>query len=217
MEAEMAKGGSILGSLTLMVIGAGAAMLFTPVSGKDARKKIKEQYDGMMGKAKQTAMGGAQSALQYAEKTAEAVRDTAEHTKEQIVAMEEMAGQKGGTMEQSEEQIDETEYQPSSTEEEMSGLKGGGVAFPEIMEETMVEQTIVEDTIIDEGAMGTKVNLNMASMGDLESVDGIEPDTASAIIAYRETQGRINDVSEIRDIVGASTFEVFNLKDQFEV
>jgi competence protein ComEA len=47
-----------------------------------------------------------------------------------------------------------------------------------------------------------KINLNTATTEQLQTLDGIGPATASAIIEYRETQGQFSSVNELKSVKG---------------
>lgn len=56
---------------------------------------------------------------------------------------------------------------------------------------------------------GGPVNLNSATRGDLESLPGVGPVMAEAIIAWREENGRFSSVEELQEIsgIGPKTFQ----------
>lgn len=58
------------------------------------------------------------------------------------------------------------------------------------------------------GAAEGKLNLNSASAGELESLPGIGPVTAAAIVAWRDEHGGFTTVSELQEIsgIGPKTF-----------
>lgn len=58
-----------------------------------------------------------------------------------------------------------------------------------------------------------KVNLNSASKSDLETLPGIGPSKADAIIEFRETNGPYKSIEDLMSIsgIGDKTFE--KLKD----
>ena len=56
---------------------------------------------------------------------------------------------------------------------------------------------------------GAPINLNTASQGELESIDGVGPVMAGRIVAWRQEHGRFTSVDQLREIsgVGPKTFE----------
>ena len=62
-----------------------------------------------------------------------------------------------------------------------------------------------------------KVNLNKASQAELETLTGVGPAKATAIIEYRDVNGGFKTVEEIMEIsgIGQKTFDKF--KDQITV
>lgn len=58
-------------------------------------------------------------------------------------------------------------------------------------------------------AAGAPINLNTASQGELESIDGVGPVMAGRIVAWRQEHGRFTSVDQLREIsgVGPKTFE----------
>ncbi|MFJ8067800.1 helix-hairpin-helix domain-containing protein [Peribacillus sp. NPDC096447] len=67
------------------------------------------------------------------------------------------------------------------------------------------------------GASGELVNLNTATQEDLETLTGIGPSKANAILEYRETIGKFKDVDELKKVtgIGVKTFE--RLRDSISV
>ncbi len=63
----------------------------------------------------------------------------------------------------------------------------------------------------------TKLDLNRASMADLDALPGIGPVTAQKLVEYRTKQGRFNSIDELKDakLLTSSTFE--KIKDLIEV
>ncbi|WLV23621.1 helix-hairpin-helix domain-containing protein [Aciduricibacillus chroicocephali] len=68
-----------------------------------------------------------------------------------------------------------------------------------------------------QGESGGKVDINSADEAALQSLSGIGPSKAQAIIRHREENGPFADISSITDVsgIGQKTFE--NLQDQIEV
>lgn len=65
------------------------------------------------------------------------------------------------------------------------------------------------DTLPASGAAGHLVNINTANAAELESLPGIGPKTAEAIIAYREEHGPFATVEAITEVkgIGPATLE----------
>lgn len=64
---------------------------------------------------------------------------------------------------------------------------------------------------------GARLNINTAGLGELQSLPGIGPARAQAIIEYREKNGPFQDISELKKIsgIGPKTFE--KLQDKVTV
>lgn len=59
------------------------------------------------------------------------------------------------------------------------------------------------------GSTGGQVNLNKATQSELESLPGVGPVTAQAIIAWRDENGSFSSVAELQEIsgIGPKTFQ----------
>ncbi|TDL85241.1 hypothetical protein E2R55_25555 [Vibrio vulnificus] len=70
---------------------------------------------------------------------------------------------------------------------------------------------------ITKGASGGLVNLNTATQEDLQTLTGIGPSKANAILEYRETVGKFKEVDELKQVtgIGDKTFE--RLRDSISV
>ena len=49
---------------------------------------------------------------------------------------------------------------------------------------------------------GDRVNINSATIEELQSVKGIGPKTAAAIVAYRDAHGAFTDVDDLENVKG---------------
>ena len=58
------------------------------------------------------------------------------------------------------------------------------------------------------------LNLNTASIGELDALPGIGPSKAAAILQYRERQGRFSSVDELERVPGFGPAAVSRLRDQ---
>ena len=63
------------------------------------------------------------------------------------------------------------------------------------------------------GATTAKVNLNMASQTELETLPGIGPAMATAIMSYRTKTGKFNSVNDLRKVKGIGDKKFADLKD----
>lgn len=63
-------------------------------------------------------------------------------------------------------------------------------------------------------AEGDKINVNTASASELETLDGIGPSKAEAIVKYRETHGPFQSADQLTKVPGIGSKTVDKLKDQ---
>ncbi len=66
-------------------------------------------------------------------------------------------------------------------------------------------------------ADGFKVNLNRATLSDLQMIPGVGPSTAQKILDYRESAGKFSSISDLKNISGIGEKTYDNLKDYIEV
>jgi len=71
--------------------------------------------------------------------------------------------------------------------------------------------------VVLSGQSGSKININKAVIGELESLSGIGFAYASAIIEYRQDKGSFSSIEEIKNVpgIGEKTFE--RIKDSIIV
>ncbi|KXJ37862.1 competence protein ComE [Bacillus spizizenii] len=105
----------------------------------------------------------------------------------------------GGTSEQADEmQVNLAEL-----------LQDGTVVYiPKRGEETAVQQGI-GGAIQSDGGKGALVNINTATLEELQGISGVGPSKAEAIIAYREENGRFQTIEDITKVsgIGEKSFE----------
>ncbi|WP_144549883.1 helix-hairpin-helix domain-containing protein [Peribacillus simplex] len=95
------------------------------------------------------------------------------------------------------------------------------IYVPEIGEEDegKLENIQVGSTVdvVSGGTSGGLVNLNKATQEDLETLTGIGPSKANAILEYRETVGKFKEVDDLKKVtgIGDKTFE--RLRDSISV
>ena len=97
-------------------------------------------------------------------------------------------------------------YVPRIGEEDVEGPTNGTVA-----------STVPMAAEGASGSTGGQVNLNAATQADLETLSGIGPSKATAILEYRETIGKFKQVEDLKNVsgIGDKTFE--KLKDSITV
>lgn len=95
------------------------------------------------------------------------------------------------------------------------------IYVPEIGEEDKGNleniQVGTSDDAVTKGTSGGLVNLNTATQEDLQTLTGIGPSKADAILEYRETVGKFKEVDELKQVtgIGDKTFE--RLRDSISV
>lgn len=62
-----------------------------------------------------------------------------------------------------------------------------------------------------------KVNINIASTSELETLTGVGPTTANKIIEYREKSGHFKSLEEIKNIHGIGEKKFESLKDEISI
>ncbi len=95
------------------------------------------------------------------------------------------------------------------------------IYVPEIGEEDKGDleniQVGTSGDAVTKGTSGGLVNLNTATQEDLQTLTGIGPSKANAILEYRETVGKFKEVDELKQVtgIGDKTFE--RLRDSISV
>lgn len=71
---------------------------------------------------------------------------------------------------------------------------------------------------VNKGAGGSgKVNINTAGENELDTLDGIGPATARAIIAYRNQIGTFGSIEQIKEVKGIGDAKFSSIKDDITV
>jgi len=64
---------------------------------------------------------------------------------------------------------------------------------------------------------GDKVNINSATVEQLQAVKGIGPKTAAAIVSYRDSHGSFKDVDDLENVKGIGTKKLNKIEDDLTV
>ncbi|MGM9928605.1 MAG: helix-hairpin-helix domain-containing protein [Bacillus sp. (in: firmicutes)] len=94
------------------------------------------------------------------------------------------------------------------------------IYVPAIGEEGQNVHTAIsttDSTISADGGAGGKININKATASELETITGIGPSKAAAIMQYRSENGSFKNIDELKNIsgIGEKTFE--KLKDEVTI
>lgn len=99
-------------------------------------------------------------------------------------------------------------------------LEDGMLIYIPTKEELENEQSIPELVQVPSASSSTsssgKVNINTASLAELEGLPGIGPSRAKAISAYREEKGNFSKTDELMNISGIGPKIFDNIKDLIE-
>ena len=68
-----------------------------------------------------------------------------------------------------------------------------------------------------EGSSSTKININTASMSDLDTLSGVGPSTAKAIIDYRTKNGPFGSVEDLLNVRGIGPAKLDAMREQVTV
>ncbi|NWG40200.1 MAG: helix-hairpin-helix domain-containing protein [Hydrogenophilaceae bacterium] len=67
------------------------------------------------------------------------------------------------------------------------------------------------------GSAWAAVDINTATQSELESVKGLGPSKAKAIIAYREKNGNFKSIEELDNVKGFGKSSIAKLRDELTV
>jgi competence protein ComEA len=68
-----------------------------------------------------------------------------------------------------------------------------------------------------EGASSARVNINTASMSDLDTLSGVGPSTAKAIIEYRTKNGPFGSIEDLLNVRGIGPAKLDAMREQVTV
>lgn len=95
---------------------------------------------------------------------------------------------------------------------------GQKVKIPNINEKDeeviVVEEKAGDNIIIEENKpKGEKVNINIATQTEIETLPGIGPSTALKIINYRNEHGKFKNIEDIKNVSGIGDSKFENIKE----
>lgn len=85
---------------------------------------------------------------------------------------------------------------------------------PKVGENTLVN---VENSQAITQVEGTKININLATVEELDKLPGVGESTAQKIISYRDTNGNFKSIEEIKNVNGIGDKKYIDLKDKISV
>ena len=105
------------------------------------------------------------------------------------------------------------------------------IYIPNKSEETEQKQIVTTDdasiqsyasitsstSTISSPSSSSKVNINKASITDLETINGIGPGLAQKIITYREEHGKFSSIDDIKNVSGIGDKKFEKIKDSISV
>lgn len=74
-----------------------------------------------------------------------------------------------------------------------------------------------ENVIIGEEKNNAKININIATQSELETITGVGPSTAAKIIEYRNKNGKFKKIEDLKKVGGIGEGKFNNLKDEITV
>ncbi|PMC39696.1 competence protein ComE [Bacillus sp. UMB0899] len=90
-----------------------------------------------------------------------------------------------------------------------SSIQDGMVVYIPLKGETNENPFNSQSVVNNEGSARRKVNINSATSEELQTLTGIGPSKAEAIIAYREEQGSFTKIEDLLEVngIGEKSFE----------
>lgn len=125
--------------------------------------------------------------------------------------LDEAIGLAGGAMEEADLNAVNLAYKLA--DEDMVYIPGKGEKLQDT-KKTVPGVNTVKNTI---GNKSGKVNINTADESELDTLEGVGPATAKAIIQYRNHNGPFKSIEEIKKVKGIGDVKFSNMKDKITV
>jgi len=77
-----------------------------------------------------------------------------------------------------------------------------------------IESPNSEGTVVSSGAAASKININTAGLSELDSLPGIGPKYAQAIIDYRNQNGLFVSINDLEKVKGIGPKTIDKFRDQ---
>ncbi len=103
-------------------------------------------------------------------------------------------------------------YIPNINDDNLNGEE-------KILEKEYVTEEAGDDVIVEEyesniKSKQTKININTAEKEELEEIPGVGESTAEKIIEYRKTNGKFNNIEDIKNVSGIGDSKFENMKEK---
>lgn len=79
------------------------------------------------------------------------------------------------------------------------------------------EKVIIDDVVDNSKNTGEKININIATTAELQTLSGIGVGTAEKIIEYRKNNGKFNSIEEIKNVSGIGEAKYQSIKDYIKI
>lgn len=99
----------------------------------------------------------------------------------------------------------------------LAALLSDGVQIRVPVEGEALSGEVLGSLVAGTDAQTSLVNINLASLSELERLPGVGPATAAAIVAYRDDAGTFNTVEELLGVPGIGPAKLERLRDQATV
>ena len=88
----------------------------------------------------------------------------------------------------------------------------------DIEKESYLSEDSGKNVIIEgNGGSGGKININIATQTELETLTGIGPSIAAKIIEYRNKNGKFNNKEDVKKVSGVGNEKYNGIKDEITV